>query len=197
MASSTTQIANLALGKLGRERLENLSDTSIAEARWASEYYPQARDYVTELAMWRHAKTTATLTSTTNDRDDDYAYAYERPSDCLSFRYILPAYGQFDPRDPIRFESEDDVIFTDEGDARGVYIKQVTDVTKFTPSFTEAIAWYLAHMLIQPLRMETKLLQITADGFSQAMDVALACGAVEQLIIRSADEAAPDWQLYR
>lgn len=196
MASSSTQIANLALGKLGQERISSLADTST-EAVWANEYYAHARDYVTECALWRHAKKTATLASTTNTRSDDFDYAYSRPSDCLSFRYILSEQGAFDPHDPIRFECEADLIFTDEESARGVYIAQITDVTKFTPSFTEAIAWYLAHLLVQPLRMENRLMQLTADGFQRAMEQAVACGAVEHLIVRSAEETMPDWLAYR
>lgn len=195
MASSTTQIANLALAHIGQSRISSLSEES-AEARWANELYPHARDYVTEQPhiIWRHAKRTLTLEQTTNDRDDDFQYAYSRPSDCYSFRYLLPQYGQFDPRNFIRFEVEGDVIYTDEATARGVYVRQITDVTKFVPSFTDAVSWYLAHLLVQPLRQENKLLDTTLGGYSRALAHAVACGAAEQSgYIPTADEAMPDW----
>lgn len=193
MASSTTQIANLALAKIGQERLENLSDTTIVAARWASELYPQARDYVTELYPWRHARRIATLAEVTNDRDDDFAYAYQRPSDCLSLRFILPESGPFDAAHPIRFETIGGVIYTDEPTARAYYIAQETDVTTYPPSFTDALAWYLAHLLIQPLRQETRLLQLTADGFDRAISLAVQNGAIEEVWIKSADESLADW----
>lgn len=193
MASSTTQIANLALAKLGQARLENLSDTSIAEARWASELYPQARDYVTELFPWRHARRIAALTEATNDRSDDFDYAYERPSDCLSFRFVLSEQGPFDAGYPIRFETLGDLIYTDEGSARGYYVAQETDVTKYPPTFTDALAWYLAHLLVQPLRQESRLLQLTADGFDRAITLAISRGAIEEVWIKTAEQGMADW----
>lgn len=194
MASSTTQIANLALARIGQTRIASLDEEST-EARWANELYPTARDYATEQPsmIWRHSKRTVTLAQTDNDRDDDFTYAYERPSDCVSFRYILPQDGGFDPRYPIRFECEGDVIYTDEALARGVYARQVTDVTKFVPSFTDAVSWYLAHLLVQPLRQENRLLEVTLGGYGRALAHAIACGAAEQVYIKTADEAAPDW----
>ena len=192
MAASPTQIANLALGKIGQQRIENISD-DLKEARWALEYYGHARDYVTEAGLWRHAKRTLTLAEASNDRDDDYQYAYERPSDCLKFVYVLPLRGAFDPRAPIRYESEGDLIYTDEPTARGLYLRQITDVTKFMPSFTEAVAWYLAHLLVSPLRLENKLLETTLSGYGGALSHAAACGDIEQLIIRDADETMADF----
>ena len=199
MASSATQIANLALAKLGQKRLTNIASADSNESIWANELYAHARDYVTEQPdiIWRHAKRTQTLAETTNDRTGDFTYAYTRPSDCFSFRYILPLCGQFDPRFPIRFECEGDVVYTDEATARGVYVRQITDVTKFTPSFTEAVAWYLAHLLCVPLRMETGLQTQTLSGYYGALRHAVACGAAEQVFIKTADEAMPDWLLGR
>lgn len=192
MASSSTQIANLALGKVGQARIESLSEAT-KEARWANEYYGQARDYVTEAGLWRHAKKTATLAEGTSDRADDYRYAYERPSECLKFCYLLPNTGAFDPNNPIRFECEGDLIYTDEASARGVYIRQVTDVTKFSPSFTDAVAWQLAHRLVQPLRLENSLISTTLQGYMGALHHAAEIGAMEQLIIWNADEQLSEW----
>lgn len=197
MASSSTQIANIALAKIGQERIDSLSD-DVTAARWANELYGTARDYVTEMHLWRHAKTVASLAETTNTRSDDYSYAYTRPSACLSFRYILPAQGAFDPKNLIRYEIDGAVIFTDEYQARGVYVAQTTDVTLFPPSFTDAVAWYLAHLLVQPLRQENNLLRVTADGFEQAVKRAIALGAIEEASwIKTADEAMADWHRYR
>lgn len=196
MAASTTQIANLALSKLGQKRIDSLSD-SDPEAIWANELYGTARDYVTSLAPWRHAKSTVSLAETTNTRSDDYAYAYTRPSDCLQFLYVLEPSGTFDPRYAVRFECEGDLIFTDTYQARGVYVKQATDVTKFPPPFTDAVAWYLAHLLVQPMRMENRLVQFTADGFQRALSLAVAKNGMETNFIVTADEAQPDWLTVR
>lgn len=195
MASSVTQIANLALGKLGQMRLTNISANDTNEARWCNEFYPHARDYVTEQPniVWRHAKRTLVLEETTNDRTSDFQFAYGRPSDCFSFRYILPYQGGFDPRYSLRFECEGDTVYTDEATARGVYVRQITDVTRFVPSFTDAVSWYLAHLLCVPLKMESAQLDKMLAGYYRALGHAVACGAAEQLYIKTADEAQPDW----
>lgn len=196
MAASATQIANLALAKLGKKRIESLTEEST-EAQWANELYPHCRDFVTEAALWRHSKTTLTLEQVTNALDDDWGYAYQRPSDCLSFRLILGNTGAFDPGNPIRFMSQGDVIYTDEASARGVYAKQVSDVTKFAPSFTECVSWYLAHYLVQPLRLENKLFGDMLGGFNNALGYAIARGDAEHMLIKTADEGMPDWQRAR
>lgn len=192
MASSETQVANLALSKITGARLESLQD-DCKEARWANELFGQARDYVTESALWRHSKKTLQLEQVTNDRVNDYTYAYNRPSDCLKLAWLLPQYGGFDPRYPIRFETEGDTIYTDEPLARGVYCRQVTDVTKFVPSFTDADAWYLAHLLVTPLRLENSLIGLTLQGYTAAVAHAISMGAAEQLIIWTADEQMADF----
>lgn len=197
MASSETQIANLALAKLAMRRIENISE-STTEARWCLELYPHARDFTTEYAIWRHAKRTATLAEeATNDLEGDWQYAYTRPSDCFGLKYLLSEQGQFNPSAPIRFTTEGDVIYTDEPYARAVYVRQVTDVTKFTPAFTDALSWYLAHLLVQPLRTENRFFGETLNGFNNAVSHAIAMSAAEELIIWSADEARADWHMYR
>jgi hypothetical protein len=106
---------------------------------------------------------------------------------------VLPLRGAFDPRYPIRFETEGDLIYTDEPTARGLYIRQITDVTKYVPSFTEALAWYLAHLLVSPLRLENGLISTTLAGYNNALSIAVAHGAMEQLVIRDADESMADF----
>lgn len=199
MAASETQIANLALARLGQFRLTSISSNDSAESRWANELYGTARDYVTEHPgfIWRHAKRTVTLATTTNDREDEWDYAYERPSDCLSFRMILEQESGYDPRYMIRFDCEGDVIYTDEPTARGVYVRQVTDVTKFSPAFTDAVAWYLASLLCVPLRMENAQHDRMLGGYARAINHAIATGAVEGHYIKDAGEAMPDWLLGR
>lgn len=187
MASSETQIANMALAKIGQERIEIIGEETKA-GRWTNELYGQARDYVTESYLWRHSRLTLQLEEATNDRELDYRYAYTRPSNCLRFAWLLPQYGAFDPQSPIRFETEGDCIYTDEPVARGVYCRQITDVTKFVPSFTDAVAWYLAHLLVTPLRLENALIGLTLQGYGSAVAHACVMGAAEQLIIWSADE---------
>lgn len=195
MASSETQIANLALGKFGQSRLESISSNDSAESRWCLEFYPHARDIVTEQVAPRHARKTQSLAElSSNDREDDFEFAYEHPSDAMAVLYLLAETGQFDPNFPIQYEAEGDTIYTDEPSARIVYVRQSTDVTKYPPSFTEAVATYLAHMLVPPLKQDKQLAADMLNAYlNVAMPKAVAATQNERVIIRSADENMSDW----
>jgi len=196
VAASSTEIANLALAHLGQKRIETLSEET-KEARWANQLYPAALAYVTEAALWGHARRTLVLEVTDNDRESDYQYAYVRPSDCLSFKYILPYEGRFDPGAPINFEREGDCIYTDEETARGVYVRLVETTTKFAPSFDDAVALQLAQRLVAPLALDKSLKREMADAYRFALEYAVSIGACEQLVIWSADEAQSEWHRAR
>lgn len=197
MAASETAIVNLALGKLGQARIESMSDGSNEQV-WASEYFSHARAFVTADALWRHAKKIAALSAETNDRPSDWGYKFTRPSDCLRLWHLLPQYGVYDPRYPIRFEAIGDAIYSDEPNARAVYVYLVTDTTKYTPSFDAALSWYLAHLLCQPLRMDSKLMGQMLEGYDLAKRHAIAMDAIEEVsYIPSAAEEAPEWMRAR
>lgn len=197
MASSVTQICNLALNaRLGQDRIESINEDS-APARAAKEHYAHALAFATEDADYRFARKIATLAQITNDRAVEWTFAYERPSDCLKARYILPYSGRFDPRFVIPYEAMADAIYTDESAARLRYSRLVTDVTRFSPSFTEAVAWYLAHLLVMPLQLDTKLMGDMLNGYQIAKQRAVAADASEELVQQSANDTIPDWQAYR
>lgn len=197
MVSSVTQICNLALAHLGRDRLENVSSDDGETARWCNELYVPAREFVTADALWRHAKKIAVLAEADNDREDDWIYAYQRPSDCLRFWYMLPETGRFWRPDAIPYETFADIIYSDELAARGLYIRSVEDTAKFTPSFVNALSWYLAHLLASPLKMSEETMANMLQGYASAKANAIATDSAEQLYVPTADEVAADWIAYR
>lgn len=195
MGSSVTEICNLALGARlgGQRRIASISEETT-EARWCNAFYEHARDIVTADALWRHARTVAALSeNATNALEDDWGYSYERPSNCLRLAYILPATGWFDRRSPIRHIGVGDDIYTDEPDARALYVKQQTDATTFGPHFTAAVSWYLAHLLVQPLEKSREYLKTTMDGYTLAVARAMQMDEAEEIVQFTADEAQPDW----
>jgi hypothetical protein len=197
--SSETAICNIALAaRLGQSRIPNLQDTS-KEARLCNEFYEHARDFTTQAALWGHARTVATLDENAdNDLEDDFAYSYAYPSDCLRIVYLLPETGKaFDRANAVRSKRVGDNIYSDEQNARAYYIRQLTDASKFSPAFVDAISWYLASLLVQPLRLENQLTITMLQGFGTSLARAVALDEAEEIFQQTADEAQAEWHRAR
>lgn len=194
MVATPVSICNLALGaRLGQVRISALSD-STEEARWSNEFYAIARDFVTADALWGHARCVASLTELSdNDLEDDYTYAYQRPSDCLRVVYLLPEMGRFDQRSVMRTKRIGSTIYSDEPNARLYYIKQVTETSTYSPAFVQALAWYLAHLLANPLLKSPQLMADMLNGYAVAKANAIATDEAEEILAFDADEQMPDW----
>ena len=196
MAASSTQISNLALGKLGQARIESMSEQS-AEARWCNEFYSQALDFVSTDAPWRHNETIVTMEELTNDRSDDWGYKYNRPSDCLKVRYLLARTGAFDPQNPVRYITAGSGIYSDEPTARLVYSQQQTDTTTFPAGFTDALAHYLSHLICQPLTQSDDKTEKALAKYYRAKAIAIQNESSEMSWIKTADEGMADWHAGR
>ena len=59
--------------------------------------------------------------------------------------------AHIDDRDSAQFEIEGDVVYSNEPSAVLVYVQDVTDSTKFPPSFTAAMSFLLAGYLAGPI----------------------------------------------
>lgn len=162
--ASVVQLCNMALSHIGSDaRVSSISppDGSV-EAGHCATFYDQARTELIEPGNWRFAVKRATLAQVTND-STAWAYAYARPSDCLAPKRILrpgsslTVFTQDDPHyspnddDSAEFNVEGDVIYTNEPDAVLLYARDITDTTKFTPSFTSALSYLLASYLAGPI----------------------------------------------
>lgn len=161
---SVVQICNMALSHIGSEaRVSSISppDGSV-EAGHCATFYDIARTTLLEPGNWAFALKRATLAQVTNE-SLTWAYAYARPSDCMAARRILrpgvslTVFNQDDlgyspnDDDSADFEIEGDVLYTNEPDAVLLYVRDITDTTKFTPSFSTTLAYALAGYLAGPI----------------------------------------------
>lgn len=162
--ASVVQICNMALSHIGSEaRVSSISppDGSV-EAGHCATFYDMARSELIEPGTWRFARKRALLAEVTNE-SDTWAYAYTLPSDCMRpLRVLTPgtALTVFN-QDTLGYSSneeagadfdiEGDVLYTNEPEAVLVYVRDVTDTTKFTPSFTSALSYLLASYLAGPI----------------------------------------------
>lgn len=162
--ASTAQICNMALSHIGSEaRVSSISppDGSV-EAGHCATFYDLARTEMLEPGSWSFSLKRATLAQVTN-LSTAWAYAYVRPADCLrALRVLRPGstltvfnqdelnYSPND-QDSANFDIEGEVLYSNEPEAVLVYVRDVTDSTKFTPTFVSALGYLLAAYVAGPI----------------------------------------------
>jgi len=151
-----------------------------AQAGHCKRFYPISRDALLEMHSWGFATRRAVLALTAEEMDQ-WAYVYVRPNKALKILavlaneaasdYVVPvegvsvdqygspygpaaaAHSTYAPQ-PFHEETLSDgtrVICTNQDEAMARYIVSVTDTTKFSPLFIEALGWLLASKLAGPL----------------------------------------------
>lgn len=156
MAATEVDIANLALANLG-------DDASIAsldppegspQSEHCARFLPLARDVLLEAHAWGFAtrRVAPALLTTTNDA---WTSQYRLPADCLRVIGVLPDGYQRDDQAHLYFEIESDadgdVLLTNSPNATLRYVARVTDPTRYSATFTQALAWMLASYIAGPL----------------------------------------------
>lgn len=169
--ASIVSICNLALSNIGKDNINALSEPTT-EARACNQFYEHTRDTLLQGYPWRFATTTIALALVTNDKAGKWLYAYKRPNDCLKVLWLRPAYSadnlcrQTEQEEIAnRYEIEGEVIYCNLSPAFLRYIWRLTDPSKFSPLFVEALSWHLAVKLSMPLTRDPK---VRADAFQLA-----------------------------
>lgn len=175
--ASVVDICNLALANLGQNG--NISSISPPEgsqyAETCARFYPIARDLMLEMHNWSFATKRAQLAQLSQTPVGDWRYAYAVPSDRIRIISLLPlveldydnqgyqSQAIYD-RDRLQHRRSDDsfgsidfieengILYTNEPNAMVRYVWRVTDSTKFTPAFVDALSWLLASYLAGPIK---------------------------------------------
>lgn len=171
--SSVVSICNLALSNLGKANIQALTDEG-AEALACRQFYDITRDMLLQSYPWRFAGRTQSLAEVQNDKPGAWAFAYRRPNDCLKVRWVrasysaLDAHGRFDERAECMsepYEIEGQTIYCRLSPALLRYTVRLTDPTRFSPLFVDALAWHLSVRLAMPLTRDPK---VRADAYQLA-----------------------------
>lgn len=142
--TSNIEICNLALSMLGNYgTIENIDTPVKTKEKTYAQWYSTAVEYALKLAMPNFALARRIVSQVaTNPAPFGYTYAYEKPADCLK----VLGFGDIDEKD-LRYTIEGDYIYTDEDYADGLelrFIRNITDVSRFTPEFVLFAAEVLA-----------------------------------------------------
>jgi hypothetical protein len=172
---SKVKIANLALQKLGAERIVSMTQD-----------HPNARSmnaaYDLQLAIelsshkWNFSKKRATLGPHGTEPEFDYDYAFLLPTDCLIIR--KPSRVSLD----WSMEQHDgyNAILTNEDDEiELVYHALVTDPTKYHPQFIEMLACKLAWHCCEEITQSNTKKESLERQYDRARAVARKMNAFE------------------
>jgi hypothetical protein len=154
--ASEVDICNLALARLG----DNATVASIdppegsAQAEHCARFYAVARDSLLEMHAWKFATRRVLLAKLTVP-SWDWSFAYAEPTGALKLLGVLPAAASNDAETQ-PYEAESDatgaaIILTNQEGASLRFVARVTDTTKFSPLFVDALAWLLASYLAGPV----------------------------------------------
>lgn len=154
--ASEVDICNLALARLG----DNATVASIdppegsAQAEHCARFYAVARDSLLEMHAWKFATRRVLLAKLTVE-SWDWAFAYAEPTGALKLLGVLSATASNDDEtQPYEAESDANgaaIILTNQEGASLRFVARVTDTTKFSPLFVDALAWLLASYLAGPV----------------------------------------------
>jgi hypothetical protein len=178
--SSDVDLANEMVACLGDDATIASLDPpeGSPQAGRAAKILPRARDMLLEMHNWGFATRRIVLTETTVPTGAGWQYAYFLPANCLQLFAVLPpdsasdytyafadmesngfsvkqfASGALYVTQDFARETNDNgevIVLTNQYQAIGRYIIRVTDTTKFSPLFNEALIWLGASKLAGPL----------------------------------------------
>ena len=176
--ASEVDICNLALSRLGDSATIssiNPPDQS-AQAGYCKTFYPISRDIVLESHHWTFATRRSLPAQIASWAYSQWQYAYAAPAGMLNVIAVLDSnatddfsqplvienqiqgstnigLGNYSPQ-PFSLESLDDgsdLILTNQNNALLRYTVGVTDTTKFSAMFVDALGWHLASSIAGPL----------------------------------------------
>lgn len=203
-----TDIANMALSRLGtRATIADLAENST-EARQISIWYETVRDDLQGMIDWNFNRVTRPL-SMSGTPPSRWAHSYAYPSDCLKVRRLdFGGWSWAWPDPVIPFEIASDgtnqFLYCNETVAEAVLLQRVTDPNRFSAPFVLTLADSLAAAIAYPITQKrdvaAQLQQVAAARLEKAMaDGANEQGAQSRLpmaesqAVRGVDDSSPGW----
>lgn len=193
--ASVVDISNLALAHLGdAATVSSISPSDgSAQADHCVRFYPIARDVLLEAHDWNFARRRVLLTETANTPPASWAYEYALPANVVR---VLKVLGEDeDENTPKVYLQGTDangakVIWCNEPSARVLYTHAVTDTTKFSGLFVNALSYLLASYLAGPITKDMKQKEGMYKLFRNELGLA---GVTDRSANNNPPDTTPDW----
>jgi hypothetical protein len=170
--ASKTGICNMALLKVGAERITTLGDGSTNDL-YCTEIYAATVDEVLRMHPWNCALHRKELTALAATPAFKYAYQYTLPPSPYCLRVL-----QMENIDE-KFKVEGRVLLTNESTCKILYIKRIVNTAEFDPLLVEAIVTRLAFKLAYPITQSRTLRDSLADELAMILSEARSTDAQE------------------
>lgn len=192
MATSETEVCNLALISLGHQTITSL-DEGTPTADLCTLLYSQTRDSLLRSHPWNFAIKRSTLALSGTTPNHEFSYQHALPTDCLkvirtnweadgtiagSAIYGFPGimgYNQVE----IPYRIENGYLLCNETVAKIEYVAKITDVATFDPLFVRALSASMAMSMAMKLTDNATLFKTMSDEFRMAIAEARLQDATE------------------
>jgi len=136
MAFTEIEVANIALTKIGSERISSLNEATNT-ARTVNTCFHFVRKQVLSHGVWNFAMKNSTLSKLPTSSNPEFASEFQLPSSCLK---VVKLNGQSN----IPFRVEGDRLFCDLDEVSVKYIDDIENAGLFAIEFIEAFTHKLA-----------------------------------------------------
>lgn len=175
--SSKVEICNLALARIELNSISSYEDDNSAQAQFCRMSYEQSKSSLLGQYNWTFAISRAKLKELENENDDfnEYEHKYSLPSDFLRLVMVYnesnhPVIHFMNYKAPFVMEGRH--IYTDVENAKIKYIRDVDDVSEFSPLFIDCLILDLAVRLTRLFNSSTTMLQQLLSEFTLMIEKA-------------------------
>lgn len=152
---SKTDIANMALHRVGAQRIMDLNDADSKSARVLRDFFEPAIREVGRLAEWQCLKRRATLGQLSAAPAFGWDYAYQLPVDFIRLVKLNGVDYRGQPGNDHEIEGR--TLLTDQTEAKVEYIAYKEDTADYDPLFIKAVVAKLAAEIAVPIRQDEAL----------------------------------------
>lgn len=185
---SNVDIVNLALTKLGANRITTMTD-DLEQARVMNAIFDMVRDGELTDHNWSFAAKRAMLPALTETPLFGYDFLYELPSDCLSVvrvadwsrPWLNQGWHGWRQSDVGLYRLQSRRIETDIASPLPLlYNARIEDPNQFDPLFVQALAYRLAMETCDKITQSNTKMQLVAQGYSQAITRAIKNDSIQE-----------------
>lgn len=189
--TTSTQICNMALSRLGAETISNLDDDESINAGWCKFIYPRARNWLLRKHEWVFAIRRETLALPGGDNLTPYTYKYQKPANMLRFLELLDyTYAKPLVAAPNSWIIEDQYIYANLENAVARYIWEVTNTQRFDETFVQVLALLIAHRLTMWITVNDRIRTEVYQQFRFEMREAIGLDSISS---ESLEAEPPLW----
>lgn len=199
--ASEVDICNLALSHFGEAGNVASIDPPEAstQARLCARFYPLARTSAIEAHAWGFATRRGALPAVALPPAyvGEWSFAYSLPAGCLRlWQVYVPGITEPGRSEDFALETTADgspLLLTNVEGAYGKYVVDVTDTTKYTPSFVSYLSFVLASYLVIPITRSAEQHASIEQRKAMAENIAKVQDARSSSVEQLLDGLTPDW----